>query len=217
MGFIEELYKDREPLAITLKKHAGIRGLLEDFYPDNAHFIYELLQNAEDAGARQVTFELHPTMLVVEHDGTKQFDERDVDSITDIGASSKKGAVEKIGKFGVGFKSVFVYTELPHIYSKHFNFRIRDLVLPESIAPKSIGERTRFEFPFNSKKKKPPEASSEIAAGLAGLSDTTLLFLSCIKRISWTNGTDSGRLERIAHSDHHIEVLVDASGQPGRN
>src|SRR5882672_8779921 len=162
MGFIEELYKDREPLAITLKKHAGIRGLLEDFYPDNAHFIYELLQNAEDAGAQHVTFELLPTMLTMEHDGTKHFDEHDVDSITDIGASSKKGAFDKIGKFGVGFKSVFVYTESPRIYSKRFSFKIRDLVLPEAIGTKNIGERTRFEFPFDSKKKKPSEAKSEI-------------------------------------------------------
>lgn len=216
MGFIEALYRDREPLATTLKKHAGIRGLLEDFYPDNAHFIYELLQNAEDAGAKQVTFELHPGMLVVEHDGTKHFDEHDVESITDIGASSKKGSLDKIGKFGVGFKSVFVYTESPHIYSKRFSFRIRDLVLPEAIDPKGIGERTRFEFPFDSKKKTPAEARSEIATGLASLSDTTLLFLSCIKRIAWTDGATTGQLQRVEHSDHHIEVMVDAAGEKAR-
>jgi hypothetical protein len=29
----------------------GLRRLLADLYPDNAHFIYEFLQNAEDAGA----------------------------------------------------------------------------------------------------------------------------------------------------------------------
>ena len=39
----------------------GLRTLLADLYPDNAHFIYELLQNAEDAGAREVTFDLQPT------------------------------------------------------------------------------------------------------------------------------------------------------------
>ena len=28
---------------------AGLKHLLTDLYPDNAHFVYELLQNAEDA------------------------------------------------------------------------------------------------------------------------------------------------------------------------
>ena len=34
----------------------GIRRLLTELYPDNAHFIYELLQNAEDARATEVRF-----------------------------------------------------------------------------------------------------------------------------------------------------------------
>jgi len=31
----------------------GIVNLLTELYPDNAHFIYELLQNAEDTGAQR--------------------------------------------------------------------------------------------------------------------------------------------------------------------
>ena len=37
----------------------GFKRLLTDLYPDNAHFIYELLQNAEDAGASKVHFVLN--------------------------------------------------------------------------------------------------------------------------------------------------------------
>jgi hypothetical protein len=43
--------------------------IFEDFYPDRAHFVYELLQNAEDAGATEVSFSLTPDRLVCEHDG----------------------------------------------------------------------------------------------------------------------------------------------------
>lgn len=42
--------------------------IFEDFYPDRAHFVYELLQNAEDAGATEVSFTLLPDRHLCEHD-----------------------------------------------------------------------------------------------------------------------------------------------------
>ncbi len=39
MSVIEEIRRDREDLARVLKKHTGIRRLVEDMYPDTAHFI----------------------------------------------------------------------------------------------------------------------------------------------------------------------------------
>ena len=53
MNIIEDCRRDREDLARVLKKHTGIRKIVEDLYPDSAHFIYELLQNAEDAGQKR--------------------------------------------------------------------------------------------------------------------------------------------------------------------
>ncbi|MCW3842501.1 hypothetical protein ONA70_20595 [Micromonospora yasonensis] len=91
----------------------GLRRLLADLYPDNAHFIYELLQNAEDAGAHQVVFNLRRDGLLVEHDGARLFDLRDIESITSIGQSTKADDATSIGKFGVGFKAVFAYTQTP--------------------------------------------------------------------------------------------------------
>jgi len=46
MNVIEEVRREREELARVLKRHRGIRRVVEDLYPDSAHFIYELLQNA---------------------------------------------------------------------------------------------------------------------------------------------------------------------------
>ena len=69
MNFLDEVRKDREPLAGVLKKHAGIRRTVEELYPDNAHFIYELLQNAEDTRATHAQFTLTDDALVFEHNG----------------------------------------------------------------------------------------------------------------------------------------------------
>ncbi len=56
MSIIDDIRDDHEDLAKVLKKHIGIRKTVEELYPDSAHFIYELLQNAEDTGATKVNF-----------------------------------------------------------------------------------------------------------------------------------------------------------------
>ena len=38
-------------------------------YSDRTHFIYEILQNAEDAGATRIQFHLQKEKLVIEHNG----------------------------------------------------------------------------------------------------------------------------------------------------
>ena len=88
MNIIDEVRTDREELARVLKRHLGIRRVVEDLYPDSAHFIYELLQNAEDAGATETTFILTEAGLAFEHNG-RPFEPRDIEAITDIGEGTK--------------------------------------------------------------------------------------------------------------------------------
>lgn len=188
--------------------------IFEDFYPDRAHFVYELLQNAEDAGATEVSFTLTPDRIICDHDG-RMFSIEDVTSITGIHDSTKTKSQDKIGKFGVGFKSVFVYTQSPSIRSGEFAFQIVQQVLPQQIAADtSLGQRTRFEFPFNNPKKLPQEAYAEIAAGLNGLDEKTLLFLTSLQSVKWQIGADSpGEVLRHKHSEFHFEVLKRTDGR----
>ena len=70
------------------------------------HFIFELLQNSEDAigrrrignESRKVAFALTPTSLTLSHFG-KPFDEADVRSVCDIAESTKNES--SIGRFGL--------------------------------------------------------------------------------------------------------------------
>lgn len=110
----------------------GINRLLTELYPSNAHFIYELLQNAEDPQATEVSFNLTDSAVEFKHNGERLFKLKDVESITSIGNSTKRDDETSIGKFGVGFKAVFAYTNSPEIHSGDFHFRIHDLVVPET-------------------------------------------------------------------------------------
>jgi hypothetical protein len=188
----------------------GIKRLLTDLYPDNAHFIYELLQNAEDPRASIVRFTLTSDAVEFEHDGERLFDLRDVEAITSIGASTKRDDPTSIGKFGVGFKAVFAYTHTPEIHSGAFHFRIHDLVVPEinGVKKPNMGAReTRFSFPFDHTSKKPTQAAVEVERALRALGDNMLLFLSHIRSIEYLLPDGSlGALERVDHEGGRIEI-----------
>lgn len=192
----------------------GIKHLLTDLYPDDAHFIYELLQNAEDAGASEVKFVLHKDYVTVEHNGDRLFSINDVEAITSIGFSTKKDDPTAIGKFGIGFKAVFAYTSTPEIESGEFHFRIRDIVVPDTgkLSLGALGAgKTRFTFPFDNPKKSPEKAKAEIEKNLRELNENTLLFLRNIRRIEYQlPDAMIGSLERkdLVNDENRIEIYV---------
>lgn len=211
----ERLVERRRKFIVGLEANRGEINLdiFEDFYPDRAHFVYELLQNAEDAGATDVVFTLMPDRLVCEHDG-RPFTLADVTSITGLHDSTKADTQDKIGKFGIGFKSVFVYTQAPSIRSGDFAFQIAQLILPEPIEPDaSPNGRTRFEFPFDNPRKPLSEAYSEIASGLNELDEKSLLFLSNLQTVKWRIAETAGEVRRHRHSTFHFEVLKQLGGK----
>ena len=216
-NFLPALMDQRRKFLDGLDANEGDINLdiFEDFYPDQAHFVFELLQNAEDTGATEAAFRLTDDGCWFQHNGTRSFTESDVRSITGIHNSTKSKAPDQIGKFGVGFKSVFVYTLTPTIYSTDFSFRISRLVMPEPVdSDPAIGNKTRFWLPFNSPNKVRQTAYSEISAGLNELAETTLLFLTNIESIKWQVKDDlSGEILRIAHTGPHIEVMKQVNGQ----
>eukprot|EP00434_Breviolum_minutum_P033869 symbB.v1.2.029964.t1/scaffold3327.1/size60211/3 len=112
---------------------AAVDRLARDLYESQAHFLQELLQNADDN-----TYEdgLLPRMDLVlrsrPKDGVPYFfaannevglSEVDVRALCDISRSSKTQAGGTTGYKGVGWKSVFRVTEAPHVLSKNWRFK----------------------------------------------------------------------------------------------
>ena len=128
------------------------RFFYEQLYKEKTHFVYEFIQNAVDSKSCQLELRLGENELFVWNDGD-QFSEKDVRSICSLGSSSKD--LTQIGTFGVGFKSVYNYTDYPEIYSDDESFRILDLTQPEGInnvIPQIVEQvnqgQTVFRLPF---------------------------------------------------------------------
>src|SRR5690606_3308506 len=85
---------------VNWRNRSDFYQLVAGIYQNRAHFLYELVQNAEDARAREVHFELLPRRLVVRHNGTRRFNLKDVEGVTGIGRSPKADDLTQIGRFG---------------------------------------------------------------------------------------------------------------------
>lgn len=121
---------------------AAVERLASDLYESECHFLYEIIQNAEDAHARdrpqesaepRLSLRLGPPSVAFPHgyfiseNNEAGFTERDVTALCDISASSKKKPLPgvaggSIGCKGIGFKSVFTVSDRAHVLSKGFTF-----------------------------------------------------------------------------------------------
>ncbi|MHB8388666.1 MAG: sacsin N-terminal ATP-binding-like domain-containing protein [Acidobacteriaceae bacterium] len=199
------------------------KELLADRYDDRTHFIFELLQNAEDAlsrrgdwkGPRRVTFRLTPTRLTLSHFG-RPFDEADVLGVCGIAESTKDKF--SIGRFGIGFKSVYTFTDRPEIHSGNEDFAVENYVQPRRVE-RAVREadETQIVLPLKAEDK---AAQPEITTGFRHLGPGALLFLRHIDEINWSvEGGASGFYQRSAPESlganvHRITVIGQESGQP---
>ncbi len=133
-----------------------IKNILEE-YPDDTGIFKEQLQNADDAGATEVGFVidfrknqtnglLDPGMAECQGSAlwsynNATFSESDFENLQKLGGQTKKDQVEKIGRFGIGFNSVYHVTDMPsfisgdHVvfmdpYTTHLNERITNKTRP---------------------------------------------------------------------------------------
>ena len=127
----EDAFEDvgqSEPLTVRL------RNILND-YKDGLTILKELLQNADDAGASEVNViydarhhqipkdslfypgmaECHGPALLFHNNA--MFTQDDFKNITKLAGSTKEEKALKIGKFGVGFCSVYHITDIPSFVS----------------------------------------------------------------------------------------------------
>ena len=166
-------------------------------YSDKTHFVYELIQNADDNESECIELQLYENELIVWNDGD-EFLEEDVRSICSIGFSNKD--LTQIGTFGMGFKAVYTYTDSPEVYSgdERFRLSINNPTKPEGIdgdiderileqlkeSKRLERKRTIFRLPFREKLRQDEEIAL-LKDRLCNLEVHSLLFLRNLRRVQW--------------------------------
>lgn len=175
----------------------------EQLYGKDVHWALELLQNAEDAGAKHIAFVFEKDRVLVSNDGDL-FTAEDVWAICSAGHSAKKN---KIGFFGIGFKSVFKLSDAPEIRSGRYALRLEDKIYP---SPLDVDDRVRprgarFTLPVR------PAEQDRLASMLNDLTSPdflhlllTLNSLETIRVFDRTGAGHSGRFRRrvTGHGPH---------------
>ncbi|CAL8101226.1 unnamed protein product [Prunus armeniaca] len=218
----------KEPNPLTLDLHHAVTSLSAELYQKDIHFLMELIQNAEDneykkgveptlefvLTKKDITGTGAPATLLV-FNNEVGFSRKNIDSICSIGRSTKKGKRQQgfIGEKGIGFKSVFLVSSQPHIFSNRYRVRFTEepnqdcgigYVVPEWVSGKphlssicdvygvnKILPTTTFILPLK------PDKVEAVRAQLSELHPEILLFLSKVKRL-YVRGCDPEEADDIS-------------------
>lgn len=190
----EEIYnKNRDDWKELTNNPQKYEALLAGHYSDSNHFVYELIQNAEDAKATKTVIEYYEDKLIFYHDGIP-FDAADVRGVSSMlmGTKAKEDA-QTIGRFGMGFKSVFKYTYQPEIYSDDEAFLIRNYLLPIEIKDGWNCSQEKREISYTSSRSMPIHP-------FAGSKHLTKIVIPFMKK------NKNGEIEKISGDDVLIKL-----------
>ncbi|KAL2894933.1 Sacsin [Bienertia sinuspersici] len=203
----------KHPNPLTQDLHHAVTCLSAELYTKHVHFLMELIQNAEDneyEDGVEPTLEFALTTEDITGCGAEEtllvfnnevgFSRKNMESICSVGRSTKKGMRRKgfIGEKGIGFKSVFLVSKLPHIVSNGYKVKFSEepdkdcgigYIVPEWISDESFISKiqnvygseviptTTIVLPLKTDKVKP------VTKELSSLHPELLLFLSKLSRL----------------------------------
>ncbi|MBC8492706.1 MAG: PEGA domain-containing protein [Chloroflexi bacterium] len=211
------------PLAASLQR--AIKHLSEGLYSKETHFILELIQNAEDNHYRE-NVKPNLTFILLSRDPTQTpsagnallvindeagFRPEDVDALCDLGATTKTKREGYVGEKGIGFKSVFVVSSQPHVFSAGYQFRFQEepdpraelgYIVPYWVSeiPPEVGRhssKTCIVLPLKHGKQ------GDVVKELETIAPETILFLSKLEGLTIQIGEQKS-----------IEVIRDDTNRP---
>ena len=105
--FVECLARRNQEFYSTPDGRNIMRRLFELTFEHRWIYVFELVQNALDAGARSIAFRCSDDgdRLIFLHDGQSPMEEREVEGLSKLFRSTKGAST--VGFMGIGFKSVF--------------------------------------------------------------------------------------------------------------
>lgn len=207
------------------------KELSEGIYAEDNHFIYELIQNAEDTECLEQQHSIEFTimengLLVVNNE--KGFSDEQIQAICAFGQSTKSSNKNSgyIGEKGIGFKSVFKISDKPAISSNGYKFYFRrfsddgletEYIIPhwiDDIELKNYPEKfqesdyTALYLPFSNTKK-----IEQLKNDIKHIEPILLLFLKKLTNIKISeNQKTYVDCSKIESSDENLyTITIDAT------
>jgi hypothetical protein len=209
-----ELESKLDQLVVNVRKEPkvvlkALRDYLKAHNYNQSQTLFELFQNADDALSQLpmrdtdlnalVRVVLKDRKLVFEHHGrlinrsggensqsSKERDSgersRDLVNMLEIGVSAKQES--STGRFGLGFKSVYLLTDQPEVRSGSLGFRVVGGLLPEQLEPieTNVIGKTTFTLPLRDEVSK--EDAEACFSAFAHLAELLVLFAQRATHIS---------------------------------
>ena len=200
-------------------QHLTLYRISRELYSEKTHFLWEIVQNADDNGYTfaeipTLTFSAEPGHLLITSNETG-FEAAHVEAICNVGGSTKKDHKEAaIGEKGIGFKSVFRVATNVWLMSNGYMFRFDRQGQLGMIAPiwdsfplrRLDNKKTHFYLKLSDEKKDVDQ--KQLRDQLRELDGALLLFLRKLRRLDLA--VDDGRhtlygktTRDIQRSDHH--------------
>ena len=206
-------------LRINKKFRNNVSRLARDIHTEKSHFILELIQNAEDNDYDEnveptVKFIIMEDKLILQNN-EKGFEEKNVWALCGIGETTKQNKkAGYIGEKGIGFKSVFMVTNEPYVFSNGFQFKFKydennpsSIIIPhwvDNIPDYVDPKQTNIVLPLKDEAKEELIKFTEIDPCL-------LLFLRKLKRIEIEDKIQN-RSGIIKREDYEGKIRIEHPG-----
>lgn len=240
--------KSKRP-AVTIPYRANLLGNIEQALKGLQGYgimALELIQNADDAGSKRLFFDARDDALVVGNDGEfsncglqdaecpwlQVGDESGLKrpcnfhAIAEMGSRSKLHANEQIGRFGIGFVSVYQITDTPIVRSSGVELRLNPQtqeVMRSDVNP-TIG--TEFILPWASSQSEvreglnasptPDDVADKVVTEVDLVLRSSLLFLRHVEHVEVRRNGKLVVSVDIARSGEEVKLCFSPSGETQR-
>ena len=231
--------------AVTIPYRANLLGNIEQALKGLQGYgimALELIQNADDAGSKRLFFDARDDALVVGNDGEfsscglqdaecpwlQTGDESSLKrpcnfhAIAEMGSRSKLHAVEQIGRFGIGFVSVYQITDTPMVRSSGVELRLNPQtqeVIKIDVGP-TVG--TEFILPWASSHSEvreglnasptPDDVADKVVAEVDLVLQGSLLFLRHVEHVEVRRNGNTVVSVDIDRSGEDVTLRFSPSG-----
>lgn len=168
------------------------RGGAEALSTDSFQGLSEIVQNANDAWATEISFTLTSNVLEVQHNG-RPVDLKDLRAMSVPWLTTKSDVAEATGRFGVGLSTLHAIAETFEVHSGNYHVRIGDPFLTNLDADPRLDGHTS-ETVLRVVFREGAVSQSDFVRWWEGWDDSALIFLKHVQEVRFATANASRTL-----------------------